>query len=450
MRPFYYYLAIILFICSCKKDDSIHLKEISISDAKKSYSSIINKFNINNSLGLVDTLPIKLDWDKCYAKKINGEFCLILDIHPTSTQQIKQSNGGLSSNIERYFLFRKNREGNIKFELVVFVANKDPKNGLSIFVFDNYGKLSCNFVSDGVKLFTTDLEIIQNLKPLLRIYTGAVCIETDWYTCFSYRGVDYGCNYNYTTRQCVNTPDNGGGSLHNNNSITPTGSGHFDYNLVPAIPYTRWVVAPAPDRLISDIKKYLGCFTINNAATYNVTLYVKQPIPNSRIIVSDGYGNKLPSSLDLNSLTVGHSFLGFTQSGANIPSVSRYVGFYPSTMVSPFLPVTPGAIADNSNTDYDVSITFKVSGKEFKAIMEQFQAETKNDYNLNWNNCTDVCINSLNVVGLNIPRTLSTWPLGKGVNPADLGEDLRLFKSNYIKQKNLSGGKSLSNSSQCK
>lgn len=448
MKPFHYCLAFLILISSCKRKDPILSDKITISEAKQSYNNVT--FDFKNSIGMIDSLPKNLKWETCYERQISGESCLILDIHPTPTRQIKSQNSKYPPNIERYLLFRKNKSGIINFELVTFFANNDAKNSLSILVFDNSGRLSRSFVSDGVNLFTTNIDTLRYQNHLTRMPGGSLCIETDWYTCLSFRGISYGCTYNYSTRQCVDIPDNGSGSPINNPSIDPGGGGNFDYNSVPAIRFTRWIVAPATDRLIADLKKYFGCFNINSTSIYNITLYVKQPIPNSRIIVSDGYGNKLPSSLDLNSLTVGHTFLGFSQSGGASTPVSRYVGFYPSTMVSPFLPETSGAIADNSNTAYDVSITFKVSSAQFKTAMDQFAAATKGNYNLNWNNCTDICISALNIIGLNVPKTIGTWPLGQGANPADLGEDLRLFNSTSITQKNLTGGTSPTNTFQCK
>lgn len=223
---------------------------------------------------------------------------MIVNINPSFKKQINKGNNKYSSNIERYLLFRKDKTGRINFELVTFFANNDENNGLSILIFDNSGKMVRSFVSDGIKLHNTNLEIVHSNNQLARIVGGALCIETDWYTCLSFRGISYGCTYNYSTRQCVDMPDNGGNSPIGNPS-DPSGGSNFDYNSVPAIRFTRWTVAPPPDKLIADLQKYFGCFNINNTSTYNITLYVKQPIPNSRIVVSDGYGNKLPSSLDL-------------------------------------------------------------------------------------------------------------------------------------------------------
>jgi len=449
MKSFYYCLAFLLVIHGCNKTDSYLSTKITISEAKQSYNNVITTFNLSNSPDLNDSLPQKIEWETSYERKISGESCLILNINPSSKKQINKESNKYSSNIERYLLFRKDKIGRVNFELVTFFTNNNESNRLSILVFDKSGKMIHSFVSDGTNLLNTNLEVLRPNIQQTRMPGGALCVETDWYTCISFRGISYGCTYNYSTRQCVDIPDNGGNSSIGNPS-NPSGSGNFDYNSVPAIRFTRWMVAPSIDKLIADLKKYFGCFNINNTSTYNITLYVKQPIPNSRIIVSDGYGNKLPSSLDLNSLTVGHTFLGFSQSGGSSIPVNRYVGFYPSTMVSPFLPETPGAVADNSNTAYDVSVTFSVSGAQFKTAMEQFAAATKGNYNLNWNNCTDICISALNIIGLNVPKTIGTWPLGQGANPADLGEDLRLFNSPSIRQKNLTGGTSPSNTNQCK
>ena len=48
-------------------------------------------------------------------------------------------------------------------------------------------------------------------------------------------------------------------------------------------------------------------------------------------------------------------------------------------------------------------------------------------YDLEDNNCTDATIAAGAAVGVQVPDTQGSWPTGRGSNPGDLGEDLRLL-----------------------
>lgn len=450
MKTITTYLILVLFFFGCKKFDSSLDKKISYSEAKKLYLKKYCEFKNNNSYHLVDSLPEEIDWEKSYEMTISGESCLIVNLGICQRKMVEIYDHKYPSGIDQHLIFRRDKYGLIYFQLVTTWANGNPNNGLSLFVFDESGRLNNSYLSDGRKTYFSKVDFFKTMNPTNR-RSEISCTETDWYTCFRYGGIDLGCTYNYTTVQCLTLPGDEAGMPDNSSGNDPGGSSGFNYGAINKLKYVPFVYAPPTGKTIADVTKYLGCFSINTTSTYEVTLYVKQPIPDTRILLSDQYGNYIPNSLDLSTrLTVGHTFLGFSQYGGGGTSVSRTIGFYPSTDVTPINPDAKGVVVNDSNNDYDVSVTLKVTGTQFKTIMDSFIGQAKSNYNLNWNNCSSIAIDALNAAGKNIPKTIGEWPLGKGADPADLGQDLRLFKSNDIKNKNLTGGTSSPNTAPCK
>lgn len=75
----------------------------------------------------------------------------------------------------------------------------------------------------------------------------------------------------------------------------------------------------------------------------------------------------------------------------------------------------------------------EMSQEDFNSVMlDVFQTEKKG-YNLNTNNCADAAIQLVRASGNDVPRTEGSWSFslpgysfsGRGVNPGDLGEDIR-------------------------
>jgi len=95
-------------------------------------------------------------------------------------------------------------------------------------------------------------------------------------------------------------------------------------------------------------KKELKCFDKTKPA--KITIYVKQPIPNSREITAD----------------IGHTFIGIEQDG-----ISRYFGFYPDSPGATLVgdKSQPAEIRDNSGSPFDVSISTTVTSAQLTKII---------------------------------------------------------------------------------
>ena len=113
--------------------------------------------------------------------------------------------------------------------------------------------------------------------------------------------------------------------------------------------------------IIADLVSALqDCFEIGNNSgpgfTHKITIYVDQPKDNSSFPwwPKDNNSN---SSSGSDAQNVGHAFIGLEQTKLDGSISSHVFGFYPEGIAIPGSPSSPGAIKNNRNHPYDVSIT---------------------------------------------------------------------------------------------
>lgn len=169
------------------------------------------------------------------------------------------------------------------------------------------------------------------------------------------------------------------------------------------------LVVEGPDIAIDNMEDYLDCFDTNNGAlNAKITISVDEPVENSTAVYSTNDG-------------VGHTFITIEQ-GDNVASF----GFYPLySLPSLFTPVT-GVMGNNSNTEYDVSITVNnISPSILQLVIQHAINYADLEYDLHWNNCTDMGISIANLIGLSIPECNANPLVFFGSTPGRLGEYIR-------------------------
>lgn len=200
------------------------------------------------------------------------------------------------------------------------------------------------------------------------------------------------------------------------------------------------VPPPPPTNIIANIKNYMDCFSAGSTDTYTVTLAVEQPVPGTRqpwTLSSTGLGG---SSSGNNPVNAGHTFLIFTENPGQW-ATTRNVGFYPTTMVLPGSPSSPGVFNNDDNSGYNISLTVTVSSTQFFAMLNyMYQATNTATYNLNSNNCTDFAVDAMDAGGVSIPTRVGSWVGGQGLDPGDLGEDIRGMQLSSNMTRSTSGG----------
>jgi hypothetical protein len=192
--------------------------------------------------------------------------------------------------------------------------------------------------------------------------------------------------------------------------------------------YSSVAVAPivtAPDTPILDLSKEVKCFTNSSTSTYNISVNVNEPDPETRDVVNP-----------LSSFPVGHTFLTLEQHNADGTSVIRTLGFYPMHSVKPGSETDQSIFGDDSYTPYDVSLDFTVTGAEMSKVIGKLLDQQALQYDLNNFNCTNSPMEGLKSININLPSTKSTEPFFSGNDPGDLGEDIRGLNLNDFSAQN--------------
>lgn len=176
-------------------------------------------------------------------------------------------------------------------------------------------------------------------------------------------------------------------------------------------------------------KSLMDCFSnIPDAgATMKVSVFVQEPFPGTTFNIG-------PNS-------VGHVAIGLTKTNGS-QSITQVVGYYPdATGLSKFH--CPSKIVDNSNLEYNVSISYNVSAANFKALTN-YISNPPTTYDLMDFNCTNFVYIACKTGGITLPDPINTVGLGGpgGVStamaPAGLGASIEKLKGqNNV---NTSGG----------
>ncbi|PWT79126.1 MAG: hypothetical protein C5B59_00345 [Bacteroidetes bacterium] len=166
------------------------------------------------------------------------------------------------------------------------------------------------------------------------------------------------------------------------------------------------------------------------AENYALIIAVKQPLPGKRKPFT-GIGN------------VGHVFVILIKYNSDQTVVSRSFGFYPeknsSFVATPIHPGSRSVFKDDALHDWDELAGKFISRKRFEKILRLLGAYEKKPYNLNQNNCSDFGLSVAAIGGIDIPFTNSKWPLGRGNNPANVGQSILEKKIKNLDTGNISG-----------
>lgn len=151
------------------------------------------------------------------------------------------------------------------------------------------------------------------------------------------------------------------------------------------------------------------------AIAYGLIAHVKQPIT----------GQRNPFT---RLVHVGHMFITLIKFNADSSCVVQTFGFYPRKdnlfAATPFHPGANSFFKNDSLHDWDEIVGRFISAKRFEKILQIIKQYDNKRYHLNKNNCTDFGLTVTKEAGISIQKTWSTWPLGRGNNPANAGQSI--------------------------
>jgi hypothetical protein len=410
-------VSIIFFFCSCKKE-----KTISAS------ANVSNPFFDSAVQYLKSTLS-QNDFDK-------------LDIAKTKTIVSKGQNFGVEifekgENDNKFILLKNinaNYSGNwidisrltkssLRFSSGTIILKSINNNSVTTLVVDsnkviemdktsnnNSSALKTYFKSRQYSTRPDNLSLLETTTPVLPEviiyydpYGGSSVDYYSWYWLFDQSTPD---SYSY-----FNSSSTGGS--------TAGSSGAGNTNVVVAPKYS------SPNEPITDINKELKCFTNNSTSTYDISVNINQPDPGTRDIVNA-----------LSAYPVGHTFITLQQQNADGTSIVRTIGFYPKNSVKPGSETDQSIFGDDSQTPYDVSLDFSVTGTEMNKVINRILGQQALQYNLDEFNCTNAAMDAMESININLPSTKSDSELFSGNDPGDLGQDIRGLNLNNFSAEN--------------
>ncbi|GAB4011491.1 hypothetical protein GCM10028808_25190 [Spirosoma migulaei] len=232
----------------------------------------------------------------------------------------------------------------------------------------------------------------------------------------------------------ANSPLTTSGSCSKPVTTTPSGTGYpLSWNDFPDLKglsnqyFLDNYVLVGPKRPIN-IAERLNCFgTVpsDSKYQYSITMYVDQPVNNTREIAK--------FSVSPTERRPGHTYFGLERYDSNTRQTVRLVaGFYVETEWKAAMGmVTKGAWGDDGSTEYDVSLKVPLTASQFKEIKYKIEASGVPNYSLVQNNCSSFTYNLISPY-INLPAgSGAIGILGVGINPADLGQDLRENSNTY-------------------
>jgi hypothetical protein len=189
---------------------------------------------------------------------------------------------------------------------------------------------------------------------------------------------------------------NGGGSV----SVSSSWVGN---TAAIAMVYQQLFRFLGPDNRVEP-DKHLKCFGNVSGNTYNITVHVDQPTANSN------------AALSLNAPgghVVGHAYLTFEQfSSDGSLAYRRTIGFYPLSGGTPLNPSGPPTFNNDAlySGGWDVQVTFNVTGSDFMTAVGYVMDYGSSNYSLGNRNCGTMCVQTLNIIGINLPTAWSSQP----------------------------------------
>ena len=231
-----------------------------------------------------------------------------------------------------------------------------------------------------------------------------------------------GCEYSFLPE------GGGGGGTGSSTSVGGGGgsSGTAGGGLLPLRPANATYMIPPGNSVIPSVSQYFECFSNVGGTdhTYTVSICVNQPDPGTRTpwTFQSGVGQSSAAGTPVN---VGHTFLILSESSGGT-TITRNIGFYPTSLVWPLGPSSPGAFNNDGSHPYNISGTMQLTNAQFSQILNYIESENIADitYNLNSFNCTTFAINAMAAAGIYLPNTKGTWAGGTGNDPGDLGQDI--------------------------
>lgn len=409
--------------------------DISITEAQDWFNNTYLKTDGWISVKSSKTFIRRTFWNRAYKSKLSNNQDLII-------VPIEHHEETTLPNADTYLWIFRNDENNLSVKVVEYLsANKNVAKNIDFTHFtgvmtisDWEGNLLNGFVfKDGAStglLSNLGNRIPRRLSEAKNSKTSGTICNTIWLTrssCtdFYYKVCINGqctesthsysdCSYYYEIKalQCYWAPDFPWQTMPSTGSTTLPGN-------VEVESFNTYYVIKGPKNRIPNLSQRLNCFgsvPSGSRYKYSLTLYVDQARKGTRDLVDISREERKP----------GHAYVGMEQLDSQTGETKRLVlGFYTqSELAATTGSYTAGAWGDDGNTPYTVSVKVSVTASQFQETIYYLENLGTPAYNLVTNNCTTMAASIISPY-LKLPGGSGPiGPLGTGMTPGNLGQDL--------------------------
>ncbi|GEP94530.1 hypothetical protein CCY01nite_07900 [Chitinophaga cymbidii] len=105
--------------------------------------------------------------------------------------------------------------------------------------------------------------------------------------------------------------------------------------------------------------------------------------------------------------------------------IRRTIGFYAQTPIDPMKKKSGASmLGDDAGRKYDIKWETYVGGDQLSEMLSG-AIHYAGTYHIENYNCANFVLDILSMGGIQLPRTEGWWITGRGLNPGNLGEDIR-------------------------
>ncbi|MGG7662345.1 hypothetical protein [Dyadobacter sp. BHUBP1] len=156
---------------------------------------------------------------------------------------------------------------------------------------------------------------------------------------------------------------------------------------------------------------------------YKLTIYIDQPIAKTKALVQTVLPDRKP----------GHTYLGLEQYNSLTKETKRLVfGFYvQKEWKAGLLLYSAGAWGDDGGSTYDISVSSNLTADQAQKVYDQVAYIGTPEYHITERNCTSVAAAIMNPYVPMPSGKGEIGPLGLGMTPGALGQDIYTNTSTY-------------------
>jgi hypothetical protein len=394
MKQFFYVAALLLLVCSCKKEGSHNSKDTYLEAVRQSLKDSLNadayaQLDFERSVSYrVDSAGLYFMRIPLQGKPLREDFLIL-----KTTREGRIKSGRFIRLRGREQPYSRQRTG-LRFEGTVRMFSLDGSEQLFSDIHGGYitafhPELSTR--DDAANILPGSGDVLPEVVVIAYVHTSGIDYST-WLLLNSFSSnteKDAGSSPYYATA------DGGGGGGGGYSGSGGGGSG----TPVIQIDYDNYA-----GRESIAVEEYVKCFDAiaDASAKCSITLYADIPV--------DSDPNKL---FDFRTGSPGHTFIGILKMNSDgTQAVQQFIGFYPKSGWKSGLTDAPveGKFVDDSGHEFNASYNKSLTPDELRSVLVEILYLKNVRYDIDNYNCTDWALAVFNKAGYGLDIPLYAVP----------------------------------------